>query len=80
MVLETENYYTQYHIQPNMYQKNYIPVAFSFLLSKLLHNDWLSSYFSGITQSTQIDHTVVSDKESVICGVSPGSVLGPPYS
>ena len=39
-------------------------------------NAWFSSYLSCRTQSTQIGSTV-SNKETIVCGVPQGSVLGP---
>ena len=39
-------------------------------------NDWFSLYLSVRMQSTQIG-SVVSNKERTVCGVPPGSVLGP---
>ena len=53
------------------------------MLCKLHHygirgiiNAWFSSYLSCRTQSTQIGSTV-SNKETIVCGVPQGSVLGP---
>ena len=64
-------------------QKGFDTVYHSILLRKLSHygicgivNHWLSSYLSNRIQTTQVGPHV-SRKESTLCGVSQGSVLGP---
>ena len=39
-------------------------------------NDWFSSYLIGRIQTTQINN-VISSKQTTLCGVPQGSVLGP---
>ena len=64
-------------------QKAFDTVNHSILLHKLSHygirsivNDWFSSYLSNRIQTTQVG-LHVSRKESTLCGVPQGSVLGP---
>ena len=64
-------------------KKAFDTVDHNVLLCKLHHygirgiiNAWFSSYLSCRTQSTQIGSTV-SNKETILCGVPQGSVLGP---
>ena len=64
-------------------QKAFDTVNHSILLHKLSHygirgtvNDWFSSYLSNRIQTTQVG-SHVSRKESTLCGVPQGSVLGP---
>ena len=64
-------------------QKAFDTVNHSILLHKLSHhgirglvNDWFYSYLSNIIQTTQVG-LQVSRKESILCGVKQGSVLGP---
>lgn len=64
-------------------QKAFDTVNHSILLHKLSHygirglvNDWFSSYLSNRIQTTQVGPHV-SRKESTLCGVPQGSVLGP---
>ena len=64
-------------------QKAFDTVNHSILLHKLSHygirglvNDWFSSYLSNRIQTTQVGPNV-SRKESTLCGVPQGSVLGP---
>ena len=65
------------------FQKAFDTVNHYILLHKLSHygirgivNDWLSSYLSNRTQTTQVGPHV-SRKESTLCGVPQGNVLGP---
>ena len=39
-------------------------------------NDWFSSYLPGRSQVTEVDHTYLSPKSQISCGVPQGSVLG----
>ena len=64
-------------------KKAFDTVDHNVLLCKLHHcgirgiiNAWFSSYLSCRTQSTQLGSTV-SNKETIVCGVPQGSVLGP---
>ena len=64
-------------------QKAFDTVNHSIPLHKLSHygirgtvNDWFSSYLSNRIQTTQVG-SHVSRKESTLCGVPQGSVLGP---
>ena len=64
-------------------QKAFDTVNHSILLHKLSHygirgtvDDWFSSYLSNRIQTTQVG-SHISRKESTLCGVPQGSVLGP---
>ena len=64
------------------FQKAFDTVNHSILLNKLSYygiggivNDWFSSYLSNRIQTTQVGPH--SRKESTLCGVPQGSVLGP---